>query len=289
MPPHAPRARHEPEVAAARPLPLPRVAGEARIGWSAGGLQSLYQRAPARFLFPEPSIPGHNEAVLVVTSGGLTGGDTLTLAARVGGGASATLVTQAAERFYRVRSGDPDIRVSTRLRVEAGASIDWLAQEAILFDGTRLRRALELDLSTGARVLAVESLVFGRRARGETFATGRALDVIRVRRDDRLVLHDALAIGDDDPDAFADRFRLDGAAGLATLVYAGPDAASHLPLARALVPPGGGGASAFDDLLFVRLRDADARALRDAVTRAAGVLREAVLGLPRDLPRVWAC
>jgi urease accessory protein len=76
---------------------------------------------------------------------------------------------------------------------------------------------------------------------------------------------------------------------LATLVYAGSDAAAHLDLARATIEGSRGGATTFDGMLIVRLIDADAAALRRQVARVSGALRAAVFGLSPVLPTVFHC
>jgi urease accessory protein len=101
------------------------------------------------------------------------------------------VTTQAAEKLYRVLPEDPDIAVETRLAVGAGGRCEWLGQEAILFQGTRLRRRLEADDGDGA-LLAVETLVLGRGAMGEAFTQGLVHDAWHIRRDGRLIWADAL-------------------------------------------------------------------------------------------------
>jgi urease accessory protein len=56
--------------------------------------------------------------------------------------------------------------------VGAGGRCEWLGQEAILFQGTRLRRRLEPIVDGDGALLAVETLVLGRGAMGEAFTQG---------------------------------------------------------------------------------------------------------------------
>jgi hypothetical protein len=102
------------------------------------------------------------------------------------------VTTQAAEKLYRVLPEDPDIAVETCLAVGAGGRCEWLGQEAILFQGTRLRRRLEADVAGDAGLLAVETLVLGRGAMGEAFTQGLVHDAWHIRRDGRLIWADAL-------------------------------------------------------------------------------------------------
>ena len=75
---------------------LQRAAGALRlqVGLRDGRsvLRSLYQQAPCRALMPDRAPEGPFEAVLVNSSGGLVGGDTLAFEIAVEPGATASLV-----------------------------------------------------------------------------------------------------------------------------------------------------------------------------------------------------
>ena len=286
--------RDSSELAALR---LQRVDGAARLVYARreGGsyLSDLYQRAPCRVLFPTPDLGEPPQAVLLTTSGGLTGGDRLNIAISVGDGASATITSQAAEKLYRSVAGDCGVDIS--VSVGEGAWAEWLMQETILFNGARLRRRTVLDVAPGGRLLAVESVVFGRTAMGEDFQSGFLLDGWRVRRAGRLIWADALRLKGDIVGERHRPFGFGGAVAAATVLYVADDADSHLDAARSLVnetvneTPMEGGTTSFDGLLLIRLLSPDAAALRRAVIHTAAGLRAAVGGLPARLPRVWYC
>ncbi|MEK7244854.1 MAG: urease accessory protein UreD, partial [Pseudomonadota bacterium] len=165
-------------------------------------LLHLYQHDPLRVLFPTPEDPAIPVAVLVTTSGGLVGGDRLAIAATVGDGAAAIVTGQAAEKVYR--SIGPDCRVDVDLTVGAGAWMEWLPHETILFEGARLRRRIVADVAPRGRLMAAELLVFGRTARGERLTHGLARDAWQIRRQGRLVWADALHLDGDLASALAD-------------------------------------------------------------------------------------
>ena len=130
-------------------------------------LARLFQKAPLRVLMPRPA-PGEPPcAVLLNTSGGIVGGDALQVEVRLEAGAAAVVTSQAAEKAYRSAGADATLDVA--LDLADGAWLEWLPQETILFDGARLRRRLRVDAAAQARLLAIDMLVFGRRARGERF------------------------------------------------------------------------------------------------------------------------
>lgn len=266
-----------------------RVDGHANLRFARGGLADLYQRAPCRLLFPDGEEGEFPLAVLLTTSGGLTGGDRIRFDFSVGEGARGTVTTQAAEKLYRVLEADADIRIETHIEVASGGIAEWLGQEAILFNRSRLRRSMQVDLEADARLLAVEMIVFGRDAMGETFEHGSIHDTWRLRRNGRLIWADALHLDGDCAAQAALPYGFDDARAMATLIYAGPDAATHLELARELAPAPNGGATCLNDILILRLIDRDNMALRSATMRAMSALRAATIGAPSRLPALWTC
>jgi urease accessory protein len=270
------------------PSRLQRVNGKAMVRFGPHGIRDLEQAAPARLLFPRGADPKFTLAVTVTTTGGLTGGDRMSLDIVVDPGACATIVPQAAEKLYRALPGEAATYIETRIALAPASCCEWIAHEAILFDRSRLRRTLRIDLADDARVLAMEMLVFGRGAMGETFNEGFVHDAWSIRRDGRLIWADALHLEGDFRAAADSRFGFDGATATLTLVHAGPDAEVHLELARSLAGAQGG-ATAFDGLLILRLAGADSHEVRKSGLRATEALRQAIFGLSPALPSLCYC
>lgn len=273
-----------------------RVDGEARIEFlqSADGrtrLADLYQRAPCRVMFPatEPDEP--LQAVLLTTSGGLTGGDRTRVTVSLGAGAQATLTTQAAEKIYRALPATGDATVRIEMDVGADAWAEWLAQETIVFEGSRLRRVFTADVATAGRLLAVESIVFGRTAMGEQFDTGLLHDGWRIRRDGKLIWADALHLEGDVRQLRSAAFGFGTSVACSTVLYVGADAMRQLTEARRILShchlPCG--ATSLDAIMVARIMAADAVELRAAVMQLVAGIRRAAASLPARLPRVWHC
>ncbi len=270
------------------------VHGVAELAFAADGdetrLSTLYQRAPLRFLFPRVPETHTTAAVLVTTSGGWVGGDTMDVSVTADPGSSALITAQAAEKVYR--SAGEDCRVNVRLKVGSGGWLEWLPQETILFEGARLRRITELNVDAGGRALAGEILVFGRTASGETVTRGLVRDAWTVRRDGRLVWADALHLEGDIAGRLASPSCLNGAVATATTVYAGDDAETHLDTARALLAGYASdgtvaGATVVAGLLIVRWLGYDTLALRTAYGAFWVTFRRHLRGGDEQLPRVW--
>lgn len=239
------------------------------------------------------------QAVLLTTSGGLTGGDRVRVDVDVRAGARATVTTQAAEKIYRALAHDRPAKIEIGMTVEAGSWAEWLAQETILFNGARLRREFHADVAGQGRLLAVESLVLGRTAMGECFDTGFLHDAWRIRRDGRLIWADALHMAADITGLRTARFGFGTAVACSTIVYVGEDIARQLAAARKLLGDSTilgespvaitGAATALDGLLLVRLLADDPAELRSAVMKLICGIRQAAQGLRPCLPRVWHC
>jgi urease accessory protein len=242
-------------------------------------LSRLYQEGCGKIRLPRDARAEGLEAVLINSSGGLTGGDRMAWEAEAGAGARLTLTTQACERVYRARDGVAEQTVS--LAIGADARLDWLPQETILFDGGALSRRLEADLAEGARLLAVEAVILGRTAMDETVRVGALHDRWRIRRQGRLLFADDLRLEGAIAELAAQAPVLAGARAFASLLLVDDEAAARLGAVRAALGDHGG-ASAFDGKLFARVVAEDGFALRQALLPALEILRDGA-----HLPRVW--
>jgi urease accessory protein len=273
-----------------------RVDGEARIAFrrDADGrtmLADLYQRAPCRVMFPETEPDEPLQSVLLTTSGGLTGGDRTQVAVTIEAGAQATLTTQAAEKIYRALPATGDARVQVEMQVGPGAWAEWLAQETIVFEGSRLRRNFAADVAPSGRLLAVESIVFGRTAMGERFDTGLLHDAWRMSRGGKLIWADALHLEGDVRQLRSAPFGFGTSVACSTLIYVGADAMQQLAEARGILSrcPLPWGATSLDGVMVGRILADDAPQLRAAVMQLIAGIRRAAAALPARLPRVWHC
>lgn len=256
-------------------------------------LDRLRQEGCLKARFPRAEPGGGLEVVTLNSSGGVAGGDRLGTAIGAGAGTRATIASQAAERFYRALPGSVSA-VTNAVSVEPGAALEWLPQESIVFDGAALRRSLRIDLAADASFLGVESLVFGRTAMGEVVHRADIDDLIEVRRDGRLLLHDRIRLSGAVADMLGRAAIGRGAAAVATILHLAPGAESRLDALRAALAPhdagasassqAEAGASAWDGMLIARIVGENGACLRDAVVAGLAVLRGS-----RSLPRVWSC
>src|SRR5688500_12647012 len=120
----------------------------------------LFQEGCLKVRLPRAQRDGEADLVMMNIAGGLTGGDRLAVEVTVGEGACATVTTPACEYIYRSTGGEASIE--QRLRVGRGARLDWIPQETILFDRSRVRRRLDIQLEADAEITIAEAVLFGR-------------------------------------------------------------------------------------------------------------------------------
>lgn len=241
---------------------LQRASGESRVAFAVRDgktrLADLYQRDPCRVLFPDPEPGEPPQAVLVTTSGGVAGGDRLRMEVTAGPGAHAIASTQAAEKIYRAPPGSEPCRIDVAITVGAGAILDWLPQETIVFQGSQLVRRTVAEVAAGGSLLGCEMVVLGRGASGERFASGLLLDSWSVRRAGRLAWTDTLRVEGETPGGAG----FGSANALATVIGVWDEPAPFFDKARALL----------DDA------DRARRDVRAGVTLVNGVLVARLLG-----------
>src|SRR4030095_8981244 len=135
--------------------------------------------------------------------------------------------TQAREKIYRAAKGGGHCAIDVAVRVAEGATLEWLPQETIVFEGARLKRRTVAEVEPGGSLLACEMVVLGRAASGETFPAGLLLDSWSVRRTSRLAWTDTLRVEGQTPTGAG----FGAANALATLIggWEGP----HAPVQKA--------------------------------------------------------
>ncbi|MFN7002103.1 MAG: urease accessory protein UreD [Roseinatronobacter sp.] len=259
-------------------MQLERSTGQAHAAFVQRGgqarLSDLAQRGSAKAI-----ILDNRETVFLNTSGGLTGGDVLGYQLQLGAGVRMTATTQTAERVYRATTGVAQISVA--MEVGAGAHLDWLPQETILFDKACASRRTEITLAEDATCLMAETVVLGRAAMGETVRRVDFRDWRLIQRGKTPLHLEALRL--DDARLRPSAAGLADARAFATVVLVSPDAAYALPAVRGALTREDvrAAASSLPGRLVVRLLAQDGWPLRRQLAELLTLLRRA------PLPRVW--
>ena len=169
----------------------------------------------------------------------------------------------------------------THLAVAAGARLDWLPQETILFDRSALDRRLEAELAEDARLLVVEPLIFGRGAMGEIVESGHLSDRWRIIRGGELIFADNLCLSGPVQSVLGRPGVGGDIRAVASLLLVAPDADLYLDRLRAALGPAGGASMIRPGVLYARALAVDGFTLRRHIIPAIQALSGA------DIPKTW--
>jgi urease accessory protein len=277
-----------PAMPAVAPLPRDVLAGNRAVGRvaltvvnreGASRRGRVHEAGMLRVRFPNGASRDTLDAVIINSAGGMTGGDRSSIDLKVEAGARLMITTAAAEKIYR--SSAADTQIDVKLKVGTGGALAWLPQETILFDQSRMRRAVDVDVAAGASLLLGEAIVFGRTAMNESVVSGYLFDRWRVRVAGALVFAETVRLDGRIAERLAAPAIGGGCVAIATLISA-PGNDEIVAAVRAVRESfiGEVDASAWNGFAVVRLIAADGAVLRRDLI---GVLR--ALGVP--LPRLW--
>ena len=238
----------------------------------------VHEEGSLRVRFPH-SAAGALEAVIVNTAGGMTGGDRFSIDLSVAPGANLIACTAAAEKVYRSTGADAEMTVT--LAVGDDARLSWLPQETILFDRSRLKRSIDIELAAGGSLIMAEAVVFGRTAMGETMNEGCFTDRWRVRRAGKLVFVDSVRLDGRIADRLDRPAVAAGSNAIATALIA-PCHDEAVDVVRALEERFAGevGVSAWNGIALVRFCARDGAALRHDLIVVLAALNA-------NVPRLW--
>jgi len=249
----------------------------------------IFQRAPLRIMFPRTTGAAVEEAVLINTAGGIAGGDRLQFEVTARPNACIAVTSQAAEKIYRAL--DEPARIATSLKACEAAKLAWLPQETIVFDRGRLSRETEIDVCSGAQLLALEWLVLGRAALGEEVAGGHISDSWRVKKDGRLIWADSFRATDETFPHLHRKALLSNCKAVATLVYFGPQLDARLEFLRDIVASLGchRAATLVGGLIIVRFAAKVSSDLRRALQTMLQQFGGELGPGPFRVPKMWSC
>ncbi|MCK9604838.1 MAG: urease accessory protein UreD [Methylomonas sp.] len=215
--------------------------------------------------------------------GGVVAGDRLHFDISVDNAGQALITTPAAGKFYR--SGGGRAQQTVQLRVAENASLEWLPQESIVYEGASLHTGMEIELADGAGFIGWEVLALGRPAAGEGFDAGQAVLNWRIKRGGRLFYLEKQRL---DTAAFKSRWGLHSHSACGTL-FACSTRPHHLQAVQALIGDDPSrGVTQIEDMLICRALDDRADRLRQFYMQVWALLRTDIVGQNSCPPRIWA-
>lgn len=254
-------------------------------------LRENRHRGPLRVqkaLYPEGDAVC--QAIVLHPPSGIAGGDHLAISAELGAGAHAQLMTPGAGKWYR--SGGAEASQCIAFTVAEGATLEWLPQETIVFDGARARMETRISLAADSRYIGWDILCLGRAAAGERFEKGRFDLFFRVDRGNHPIWLERGGFDGSDP-MLSSPAGWAGATVCGTLLCTFPElpqqAAALLEACRKIPPVDGAnhGLSALPGMLVARYLGDSSEAARSWFAELWAILRPACSGRPAVTPRIW--
>jgi urease accessory protein len=248
-------------------------------------LGPLYVQRP---FYPEGPQLVH--CYLLHPPGGVVGGDRLDISVSIAAGASALLTTPAAQKLYR--SAGAESALDTHLTLAAGATLEWLPSETIVFDGARARQRTRIELAPDAGLLGWEVSCLGRPANGIRFDNGRVVLGLEIQRSGTPLLIERLTIDGGSP--VLDEAWGFGGMPIAGTLYAVPPRAEAIPeLVERLrrIEPHSGlryAVTSLGQALVLRALGEKLEGVRRLFITSWELLRPEVIGRAPARPRIWA-
>ncbi len=215
--------------------------------------------------------------------GGVVAGDCLNLSIHAEADSAVLITTPAANKFYR--SDGLLAQQHINLNIAAGASLEWLPQETLFYEGARVNTTFHLELAADARFLGWEIGVLGRPAAHEGFAVGDICMNWHIFRANDILYRERLHL---DAQAFAANWGLQAHSAYGSL-FAYPAGLAQLTLIQALIGDRPRqGVTLLDNLLICRALDHRADCLRGFFQDIWHALRPDLLQRSASVPRIWA-
>jgi urease accessory protein len=111
-------------------------------------------------------------------SGGLVGGDHLSIDLSIGRNAHVLISTPSANRVYRSLSREAVQDV--RIEIAEEGILEWMPEHTIPFAGSRFRQSIDVKLGSGATLILWDAVASGRIAHGERWRFSSLDNNIRI-------------------------------------------------------------------------------------------------------------
>ena len=235
-----------------------------------------------------PEGEGVCHSIIVHPPGGIVAGDRLRINIAVEEKAHALITTPGATKWYR--SEGAMAQQTIVLKVAADAALEWLPQEAIVFNSANARQSIAVELGERSRYVGWDILMLGRTASQEKFIDGCYEQAWHISRNGApLWLERGQIVGGsrllDSPAGLA------GCSVIATLIAIGKAPNAALVAALRAVPVVGEGQigiTALPELLSVRYLGHRVEAAKLFLQSIWRKLRPHYFGRAVQTPRIWS-
>lgn len=238
-----------------------------------------------KLLYPEGERVAH--CLILHPPGGLVGGDRLVVFVQMNEGAHGLFTMPGAAKLYRSDGGS--VHHGVQIEVAAGAVVEWLPPELIVYDGAVGEMNLSVQLARDAVFVGWDIICWGRPAAGESYTRGRLRWSTAIDHDSRALWRERATLAGGSRTLHS-ATGLGGAHVSATLLAAGRCVDNQLLAACRAVPVAEDsrvGVTRLPNLCVARFVGHSAEAARAYFVALWRLLRPAFVGRAAILPRIW--
>ncbi len=281
-------------IAAESIVPAPRHGWRASLGLEYAcveGRTLLTRRthsgplAVQKSLYPEGAAVCHT--LILHPPGGVVGADTLGIDLDLHAGSHALITMPGAGKWYRSARANASQQVE--VDVGAGATLEWLPPETIVFNGAHVRLRTAVRMAAGGAYVGWEILCLGRTASGEKFDCGSIHQATDVTLEGKLVWGERCSLAGGSP-LLRSAAGLHGAPVSALMLAVGKSVPAALLAQCRAVPldaPGRSGISAMPNVVAARYIGYSGEQAKNYFIAVWRVLRPFFSGRAAATPRIW--
>ena len=195
---------------------LQRSKGSLDIGLFNNEIKSLFQSGSSKVLLPN-SYNENKELVLINTTGGITCNDSLKIKINLQN-SKASISTQAAEKIYAGIGEPAQVDIDIILK---DTNLNWLPKELILFNNSKLKRRININIDSNSNLIFCETSILGRRAMSEKIKNMFFSDIWKVTKSSNLKHIEAININGKTNEVLNNRFTLNNHSSFSTILIFG--------------------------------------------------------------------
>ena len=195
---------------------LQRSNGKINIELLDNNFKKFFQSGCCKILNPK-NYNEFKELVLSNTAGGITCNDSIEINATINN-SELSICTQAAEKIY-AGIGDP-AKVNININL-SNSTLYWLPKELILFDNSKLRRNINVNLSDNSNLIFCETSIFGRKAMSEKIKNISLSDQWKINVNSSLKHFEAINMQGSMIDNYKNNYTFDNQSSLSTIIIFG--------------------------------------------------------------------
>ena len=195
---------------------LQRSKGSLDIGLFNNEIKSLIQSGSSKVLLPN-SYNENKELVLINTTGGITCNDSLKIKINLEN-SKTSISTQAAEKIYAGIGEPAQVDIDIILK---DTNLNWLPKELILFNNSKLKRRININIDNNSNFIFCETSILGRKAMSEKIQNLFFSDIWRVTKNSNLKHIESININGTTNEVLNNRFTLNNHSSFSTILIFG--------------------------------------------------------------------